>query len=143
MTLRSLLIGGSASGLAVALAAVVIAGHSATAAPAYAVIPNAGGSAVAVTLRKLSAIPAVNAQLARDGLPAEAVQVTSACLRHDQRAPSTVTIHPRQIGAGRSEILDVLRNDTGRVVFAGVSIERSPPPSSTASQSPASCPARR
>lgn len=69
-----------AAGLAIAgLAAagpIVLGTFSAS--PAYAVTTNPDGT-VTITLRQFSALPALNRELARDGLPLKAVPVTPNC----------------------------------------------------------------
>jgi hypothetical protein len=68
------------AGLAIAglAAASLIALGTFSASKAYAVATNPDGT-VTITLRQFSALPALNRELARDGLPLKAVPVTPNC----------------------------------------------------------------
>jgi hypothetical protein len=65
-------------GIAGLAAAVLVVLGSSGAAAAYAVTTNSDGS-VTITLRQFSALPALNRELAQDGLPLKAVPATAHC----------------------------------------------------------------
>jgi hypothetical protein len=75
---RTVGLAAAASGIAGLAAAGVVAFGSGSARAAYAVTTNPDGT-VTITLRQFSALPALNRELARDGLPLKAVPVTAHC----------------------------------------------------------------
>jgi hypothetical protein len=75
---RTVILAASASGIAGLAAAGVVAFGSGSARAAYAVTANPDGT-VTITLRQFSALPALDRELARDGLPLKAVPVTAHC----------------------------------------------------------------
>jgi hypothetical protein len=101
----------------------VLALTATTSAPAFAVTGNADGS-VAVTLKDISALSALNAELAQDRIPAKAVPLTASCptrgFPHYMPAgtrPSTytITIVPREIPAGYTAVVAAAEDASGRV----------------------------
>lgn len=124
---RPALIGATALAVAGAGAAIVLAiGAGASAPPAYAVTTNGDGS-VTVTLRDISAITGLNAELARDGLRAKAIPLTAGCpTRGFPNAmpagtnPSTytITIVPADIPAGDTAIVAASQTSSGEVQLA-------------------------
>ena len=111
------------AGLALAVALVLSATTSAP--PAYAVTRNPDGT-VTVTLNDISAITALNAALARDGLPATAVPLTASCPVHAPLVampagtdPSTytITLVPADIPVGYTAIVGATKNASGQVVL--------------------------
>ncbi len=132
---RPALIGGTALAGAAAAAAAVLAFTATTSTPAYAVTSNSNGT-VTVTLNDIRAITALNAELARDGIAARAIPLTADCPVHGfpnpmpaGTDPSTypITIVPREIPAGYTEVLAVGENTSGRVSLAQATF-RSPVP---------------
>lgn len=120
---RPALVTGTALGTAGLATAVVLALSATTSAPAFAVTGNADGT-VTVTLNDISAIAAVNAELARDGIPARAVPMTATRPTHAPLVympagtnPSTytITIVPREIPAGYTGVLAASQTASGRV----------------------------
>jgi hypothetical protein len=75
---RTVVLATTALGIAGLAAAGVVAFGSGSARAAYAVTTNPDGT-VTITLRQFSALPALNRELARDGLPLKAVPVTAHC----------------------------------------------------------------
>jgi hypothetical protein len=121
------LITGTALAAAGAGAAIVLAiGAGTSAPPAYAVTTNGDGS-ITVTLRDISAITGLNAELARDGLRAKAIPLTAGCpTRGFPNAmpagtnPSTytITIVPADIPAGDTAIVAASQTSSGEVQLA-------------------------
>jgi hypothetical protein len=75
---RTVVLAATVLGIAGVAAAGVVAFGSGSARAAYAVTTNPDGT-VTITLRQFSALPALNRELARDGLPLRAVPVTAHC----------------------------------------------------------------
>lgn len=75
---QTLVLAAIALGIAGLAAAAVVAFDSGSARAAYTVTRNQDGS-VTITLRQFSALPALNRELKRDGLPLKAVPVTAHC----------------------------------------------------------------
>jgi hypothetical protein len=75
---RTLVLAAAALGIAAIAAVGVVAFGSGSARAAYAVTTNPDGS-VTITLRQFSALPALNRELAQEGLPLRAVPVTAHC----------------------------------------------------------------
>jgi len=123
---RPALITGTALATAALATAVVLAVSASTSAPpAYAVSTNPDGT-VTVTLNDVSALTGLNAELARDGIRAKAVPLTSTCTTRAFPAampagtnPSTytITIVPADIPAGYTAIVAVSENASGQVTL--------------------------
>lgn len=124
---RPLLLTGTALGT-VALAAAAVLALSATTStpPAYAVTSNPDGT-VTVTLREVSAIATLNAELTRAGIAARAVPLTADCPIHGfpnamptGTNPSTYTITfvPGDIPAGYAAVVAVGQNASGQIELA-------------------------
>jgi hypothetical protein len=120
---RPALLTGTALATAGLATAAVLALTATTSAPAFAVTDNRDGS-VAVTLKDISAISALNAELARDRIPAKAVPLTATCPTHGfpqymppGTSPSTyrITIVPREIPAGYTGVVAAAQNASGQV----------------------------
>jgi hypothetical protein len=120
---RPALLTGTALGTAGVATAAVLALTATTSAPAFAVTDNADGT-VTVTLKHISAISALNAELAHDAIPAKAVPLTATCptrgVPHYMPAgtnPSTytITIVPREIPAGYTAVLAASEHSSGQV----------------------------
>jgi hypothetical protein len=120
------LITGTALATAVTAAAALLAITATTSTPAYAVTSNADGT-VTVTLNDISAITALNAKLARDGVRAKAIPLTAGCpIRGFPNAmpagtnPSTytITIVPADIPAGYTAIVAASQESSGQVRLA-------------------------
>jgi hypothetical protein len=115
---------GTALSTAGVTAAAVLALTATTAAPpAYAVTTNSDGT-VTVTLNDISALTALNAELARDGLRAKAVPLSATCptrgFPHAMPAgtdPSTytLTIVPADIPAGFTAVVAASQSSSGQV----------------------------
>lgn len=124
---RPALITGTAIGTAALVTAVVLAlSASTTTPPAYAVTTNRDGT-VTVTLNDVAAITALNAELARDGIAAQAIPITAECpVRGFPNAmpagtnPSTytITIVPREIPAGYTAVVAVGQSPSGQIELA-------------------------
>ncbi|MBV9804964.1 MAG: hypothetical protein JO130_17320 [Solirubrobacterales bacterium] len=123
---RPALLTGTALAAVAAAAAVLVFTAGTTAPPAYAVTTNADGT-VTVTLNDIVAITAVNAELARDGVAAKAIPITSDCPVHGFPNPMpagtdpntyTVTIDPRQIPAGYTAVVGVAQTPAGKIELA-------------------------
>ena len=109
------------------IATGVLALTATTAAPpAFAVTDNADGT-VTVTLNDIQAITGLNAELARDGIPAEAIPITSDCPVHGfpNAMPAgtdpntyTITIDPREMRAGYTAIVGVGQSTSGQIELA-------------------------
>jgi len=69
---------GSGLGIASLAAAILVALGTFSAGAAYAVTTNPDGT-ITITMSQLSALPALNDELAQDGLPIKAVPVTADC----------------------------------------------------------------
>lgn len=113
----------AAAGLAAA--AILAFGATTSAPPAYAVTTHPDGT-VTVTLTDISALTGLNAELARDRIPATAVPLTATCPLHAPMVtmpsgtnPSTytVTIVPADIPAGFTAIVGATENASGQVVL--------------------------
>ena len=137
----------AALGVAGLAAAGVIVLGSSTAAAAYAVTTNPNGI-VTVTIRQFSALPALNRELTKDGVPLKAVPVTADCafMRRRPRlgpqpfvAPETgavglppsdtTTIDTSQLSSeGGVGVLGVEQVRPGRFIFMDAGT-RSPGPS--------------
>lgn len=103
----------SSAGLA---SAIVLALSATGSPPAYAVTENSDGT-VTVTLRDLSAIPALNAKFAQEGINVKAVPLTADCpttapiqslAAHPAGASGgtwAITINPGQIPRGDAGVL--------------------------------------
>ena len=121
---RPALITGTALATAAAATAAILALSASTSTPpAYAVTTNGDGT-VTVTLNDISAITALNAELARDGVNARAVPMTASCPAYAPLVtmpagtdPSTytMTIVPSQIPAGYTAVLAAGQTASGRV----------------------------
>ena len=124
---RPVLLTGTALAAVGVIAAGVLALTATTAAPpAFAVTANPDGT-VTVTLNDIQAITGLNAELARDGIPAEAIPITSDCpVRGFPNAmpagtdPSTytITIDPREMPAGFTAIVGVGQSASGQIELA-------------------------
>jgi hypothetical protein len=106
-----------------AIAAALILSATTSAPPAYAVTTNSDGT-VTVTLNDISAITALNAELARDGVRAKAIPLTATCptrgFPHPIPAgtdPSTytITIVPADIPAGYTAVVAARQTASGQV----------------------------
>jgi hypothetical protein len=88
-TRRRTVVLGTAVGIAGVAAVIVVALGTFSASPAYAVTKNPDGT-ITITLSQFSALPALNRELARDGLPLKAVPATSDCpFNPNQGLPNT------------------------------------------------------
>jgi hypothetical protein len=121
---RPALLTGTALATAVAATtAALTLGASTSTPPAYAVTTNSDGT-VTVTLTDISAITALNAELTRDGINAQAIPMTATCPAHaplvtmptgtDPRT-YTMTIVPSQIPAGYTAVLAAGQTASGQV----------------------------
>jgi hypothetical protein len=123
---RPALVAGTAlASVALATAAVLALTAGTGAPPAYAVTTNPDGT-VTVTLNDISAITGLNAELARDGLNAQAVPLNADC---PIRAPLvtmpagtdpstyTITLVPRDIPAGYRAVVAAGTTPSGQVVL--------------------------
>ncbi len=124
---RPAVLAGTALTTAGLAAAGVLAFTAGTAAPpAYAVTTNSDGT-VTVTLNDIAAITALNAELARDGIAAKAIPITSDCPVHgfpnampagtDPNAYS-ITIVPSDIPSGYTGIVGVGQSTSGQIELA-------------------------
>lgn len=125
---RPALLTGSALGIAGLATAGVFALTSAS--PAFAVTKNPDGT-VAITLRDLSDLPALNQKLAQDGIPVTAVPISTSCsatrainnpsgegmpgTQARQDATNLVTIDPSQIPTGDIGVLGASQTASGQV----------------------------
>jgi hypothetical protein len=124
---RPALITGTALATAVAATAAVLVFTAGTAAPpAYAVTANSDGT-VTVTLNDIAGITALNTELARDGIAAKAIPITSDCTSHGfpNAMPAgtdpntyTITIVPGDIPSGYTAIVGVGQNPSGQIELA-------------------------
>lgn len=126
---RPALLTGSALGIAGLATAGVFALSSPS--PAFAVTKNPDGT-VAVTLSDLSDLPALNQQLAQDGIPVTAVPISTSCSAtgaitnpSGESGPSNqtsqqtdvVTIDPSQIPSGDVGVLGASQTASGQVTL--------------------------
>jgi hypothetical protein len=121
---RPAVLAATALSTACVTAAAVLALTATTAAPpAYAVSDNSDGT-VTVTLNDISALTALNAELARDGIRAKAVPLSATCptrgFPHAMPAgtnPSTytLTIVPADIPAGFTAVVAASESSSGQV----------------------------
>jgi hypothetical protein len=124
---RPALLAGMALAAAGLIAAAVLAVNAITAPPpAYAVTRNPDGS-VTVTLNEIKAITALNAELARDNIPAEAIPLTTDCPVHGfpnampagtDPSTYTITFDAREIPAGYTAVVAVGETASGQVALA-------------------------
>ena len=124
---RPALLTGTALVAAGLTAAGILAITATTSAPpAYAVTTNSDGT-VTVTLNDVSAITALNAELARDGLRAKAVPLTATCptrafpnLMPTGTNPSTytITIVPADIPTGYTAVVAAGETRDGGVTLS-------------------------
>jgi hypothetical protein len=110
---------------ALAVAAVLAFTATTSTPPAYAVTTNPDGT-VTVTLNDISALTGLNAELARDGIDAEAVPLTATCptraFPHPMPAgtdPSsyTIMIVPKDIPAGYTAVVAASENASGQITL--------------------------
>jgi hypothetical protein len=120
---RPALITSSLAAAGAVIAAIVALTATTATPPAYAVTTNQDGS-VTVTLNDISAVSALNAELARDGVRAEAVPLTADCPTHGFVNPMpsgtnpstyTITIVPRDIPAGYTAVLAAGKDSSGQI----------------------------
>ena len=125
---RPALLTGSALGIAGLATAGVFALTSAS--PAFAVTKNPDGT-VAITLRDISDLSALNQKLAQDGVPVTAVPISTSCSAtgtitnpSGESGPSTrkdatnlVTIDPSQIPSGDIGVLGASQTASGQVTL--------------------------
>jgi hypothetical protein len=121
---RPALITGTVLATAGALAATVLAFTATTSAPpAFAVTAHQDGT-VTVTLNDISAVTALNAELARDGIRARAIPLTADCPTHGFVNPMpsgtnpstyTITLVPREIPAGYTAVVAAGQDPSGRI----------------------------
>jgi hypothetical protein len=121
---RPAVLAGTALSIAGVTAAAVLALTATTAAPpAYAVSTNSDGT-VTVTLNDISALTALNAELAGDGLHAKAVPLSATCptrgFPHAMPAGTktstyTLTIVPADIPAGFTAVVAASESSAGQV----------------------------
>jgi hypothetical protein len=126
---RPALLTGSALGVAGLASAGVLALTSAS--PAFAVTKNPNGT-VDVTLSDLSDLPALNQQLAKDGIPVTAVPLSTSCSAtaainnpsgesspsisaSGQETTDVVTIDPSQIPSGEVGVLGASQTASGQI----------------------------
>lgn len=126
---RPALLTGSALGVAGLASAGVLALTSAS--PAFAVTKNPNGT-VDVTLSDLSDLPALNQQLAKDGVPVTAVPLSTSCSAtaainnpsgesspsisaSGQETTDVVTIDPSQIPSGDIGVLGASQTASGQI----------------------------
>jgi len=126
---RPALLTGSALGIAGLASAGVLALTSAS--PAFAVTKNSDGT-VDVTLSDLSDLPALNQQLAKDGIPVTAVPLSTSCSAtaainnpsgesspsisaSGQKATDVVRIDPSQIPSGEVGVLGASQTASGQI----------------------------
>ena len=121
-----LITGAALAGVGVIAAAVLIFTATTAAPPAYAVTTNPDGT-VTVTLHDVQAITALNAELARDGIRAEAIPLTADCPVHGfpNAMPAgtdpdtyTITIVPSDIPAGDTAGVAVGENSSSQLALA-------------------------
>lgn len=122
----ALITGTALATAALATAVVLILSASTSAPPAYAVTTNGDGT-VTVTLNDISAITALNAELAQDGIAAQAIPITAGCPVHGfpnampvgtNPSTYTITIVPSQIPAGYTAVVAVGQSPSGRIELA-------------------------
>ncbi len=110
----------------VAAAAVLVLTATTSTPPAYAVTTDSDGT-VTVTLNDISAVTALNAELARDGIPAKAVPVTATCPHRGfpnampagvNPSTYTITIDQADIPAGYTAIVAASEDSSGQVKLA-------------------------
>ena len=128
---RPALLTGSALGIAGVATAGVFALTSAS--PAFAVTKNPDGT-VAITLSDLSELPALNQQLAQDGVAVTAVPISTSCpaagvitnpsgestpniSADHQQTTDVVTIDPSQIPSGDIGVLGASQTASGQVTL--------------------------
>ena len=107
-------------------AAVLVLTATTSTPPAYAVTTGGNGT-VTVTLNDISAVTALNAELARDGIRAKAVPVTATCPNRGfpnampagtNPSTYTITLDPTYIPAGYTAIVAVSDDSSGQVKLA-------------------------
>jgi hypothetical protein len=122
---RPALITAGALATAAVAAAAILAATVTTSTPAYAVTSNSDGT-VTVTLKDISALNGLNAELARDGLRAKAIPLAADCPTRGfpNRMPAgtnpstyTITIVPADIPAGYTAIVAVAKNASGQITL--------------------------
>jgi hypothetical protein len=132
----ALVTGTALAGAGLAAAAVVAITATTSTPPAFAVTDHADGT-VSVTLNDISDLTALNAELARDGIPAKAVPLSQTCPVHAPMVimpsgtdPNTyaITIVPSQIPAGYTGILAASQTASGRVELVMGAIKPPAPP---------------
>jgi hypothetical protein len=134
---RPALITGTAL-VATSLTAAAVLGLSASTStpPAFAVTDNTDGT-VTVKLKDIADLTALNAELAREGIPAQAIPLSRACPVHapmvimpSGTAPNTyaITIVPSQIPAGYTGVLAASQTALGRVELVMGAIKPPLPP---------------
>lgn len=126
---RPALLTGSALGIACLAGAGVLALSSAS--PAFAVTKNSDGT-VAVTLSDLADLPALNRELAQDGIPVTAVPISASCSatgaitnpsgdsgpgNQENQQSDVVTLDPSQIPSGDVGVLGVSQTSSGQVTL--------------------------
>jgi hypothetical protein len=90
-------------------------------------VTTGGNGTVTVTLNDISAVTALNAELARDGIRAKAVPVTATCPSRGfpnampagtNPSTYTITLDPADIPAGYTAIVAVSEDPSGQVKLA-------------------------
>jgi hypothetical protein len=120
---------GTGLGIASLTAAILVALGTFSAGAAYAVTTNPDGT-ITITLSQFSALPALNRELAQDGLPLKAVPVTADCpYNPNQGLPvgqegagspstSTITISTSQLSSeGGVGLIGVLPTASGGLLM--------------------------
>jgi hypothetical protein len=124
---RPAVLAGTALATAGVLAAGVLVLTATTSPPPAYAVTTGGDGTVTVTLNDVSAVTALNAELARDGIRARAVPVTANCPHRGfpnampagtNPSTYTITIDPADIPAGYTAIVAASEDSSGQVKLA-------------------------
>lgn len=107
-----LALGGAAASLATAAALAFALGAFTHATPAYAVADNADGT-VTITLHDLSAMDALNARLAADGIAVRAVPIQAGCTATAHVVSDRYAEPAQTPGGGPPAVLDATIDPNG------------------------------